>query len=81
MVGANTVKGPGSVRRVMMPESLRAAMKVENRGLKTRRSRREQPGAQLWGTLPASTGGLTGAASPERLGRSRGRAGSLQVTD
>ena len=47
LVGAKIVKGPGSVRRIIRPESLRAAMKVEKSGLKTRRSSREQPGAQL----------------------------------
>ena len=72
LVGANTVKGPGSVRRVIRPESLRAAMKVEKRGLKTRRSSREQAGAQEWGTAAASCGGLTGPGRPDRLGRCRG---------
>ena len=45
-VGANIVNGPGSVRSVTRPDSLRAAMNVEKRGLKTRRSARVQPGAQ-----------------------------------
>ena len=72
------VKGPGSVSRMIRPESLRAAIKVEKSGLKTRRSSREQPGAQLWGTAAASSGGLTGPGSPERLGRCRGCAGFLE---
>ena len=78
-MGANTVKGPGSVRRVMMPESLRAAMKVENRGLKTRRSARVHAGAQACGTALASEGGDTGNGRVLRLGRDRGKDGFLNM--
>ena len=33
LVGANTVNGPGSVRRVTRPDSFRAATNVEKTGL------------------------------------------------
>ena len=66
LVGANTVKGPSSVRRPIKPDSLRAARKVEKSGLKRRRSKREQAGLQPFGTAMLRLGGATG------VGRSRG---------